>query len=96
MDTTRTHDLRDVTHARAVPPTLLDVTFDDGASGRIDLALRLNWQGVFAELRADPVLFAQASVDQERAVVVWPNGADLDSDLLHAWLLGRERPEWAE
>jgi hypothetical protein len=35
---------------------------------------------IFAEIRADPRLFAQVSV--EGGSVVWPNGADLCPDVL--------------
>lgn len=38
---------------------------------------------VFEPLRQDPELFRQVRVDQELGTVVWPNGADLDPDVLH-------------
>ena len=34
-------------------------------------------------LADDDVLFAQVRVDPETGTVAWPNGADLDPDVLH-------------
>jgi len=38
---------------------------------------------VLAALR-DPALFARVEVDAEAGTIVWPNGADLDPDVLYA------------
>jgi len=38
-------------------------------------------EGVFAALQ-DPAFFARVSVDREAGTIVWPNGADLDPDVL--------------
>jgi hypothetical protein len=37
--------------------------------------------GVFAALQ-DPAFFARVSVDREAGTIVWPNGVDLDADML--------------
>jgi hypothetical protein len=42
---------------------------------------------VFDPLR-DPAWFAQVRVDPELGTVVWPNGADLDADVLYGRLTG--------
>jgi hypothetical protein len=31
----------------------------------------------------DPDLFRQVAVDPELGTIVWPNGADMDPDVLH-------------
>lgn len=87
--------LIDVVAVQALAPTSLRVTFSDGLTATIDLRDRIAWTGVFASLRSSPRAFAAATVDPERAVVCWPNGADLDSDLLHAWAQGLDGPAWA-
>ncbi len=69
-----------VVRVSAGPPYALEVTFADGASGKIDLSSRL-FGPVFEPLR-DPALFAQARVD-EYGAVCWPNGADLAPDALY-------------
>jgi hypothetical protein len=65
---------------RALSEFRLEVTFDDGTSGIVSLKGRL-FGPVFEPLR-DPVLFAQASVD-EFGAICWPNGADLAPDALY-------------
>jgi Protein of unknown function (DUF2442) len=39
--------------------------------------------GPMAEPLQDPAYFRQVSVDPELGTVVWPNGYDLDPDVLH-------------
>jgi hypothetical protein len=61
----------------------LDIRFDDGVGGVVDLKARL-FGPVFEALK-DPALFAQVGVD-EFGAVCWPNGADLAPDALHEQL----------
>jgi hypothetical protein len=61
---------------------ILRLGFDDGTVREIDLADEL-WGPVFEPLRRDPQLFRQVSVDEELGTIVWPNGADMDPDVLH-------------
>jgi hypothetical protein len=60
----------------------LRLAFDDGTVREIDLEDEL-WGPVFEPLRHDPQLFRQVSVDDELGTIVWPNGADMDPDVLH-------------
>jgi Protein of unknown function (DUF2442) len=69
----------------------LFLTFDDGASGTVDLNAMIRFDGVFAPLR-DADYFALVRVDPEPGTVVWPNGADLCPDVLHARLTGQQLP----
>ena len=55
--------------------------------GVVDLAPHLRFRGVFEPLR-EPAYFAQVCVDRELGTVVWPNGADLDPDVLYARIAG--------
>jgi hypothetical protein len=61
---------------------VLRLGFDDGTVREIDVAPEL-WGPVFEPLRVDPQLFRQVRVDEELGTIVWPNGADLDPDVLH-------------
>lgn len=61
---------------------LLRLSFDDGTEREVDLEHEL-WGPVFEPLRADPELFRQVRVDEELGTIVWPNGADVDPDVLH-------------
>jgi Protein of unknown function (DUF2442) len=65
----------------------LRLGFDDGTTREIDLEDEL-WGPVFEPLRRDPELFRQMRVDEELGTIVWPNGADMDPDVLH----GDHRP----
>lgn len=62
--------------------------FDDGVEGELDLADAIRFDGIFAPLK-DPVFFARVAVHPELGVIHWPNGADLDSDVLHSRVTGQ-------
>jgi len=79
--------LKDIVEARPLGGYRLHLRFEDGVEGEVDLGRMLRFQGVFAPLR-DPQQFAQVSVDQDLGTVVWPNGADLDPDVLYAEVTG--------
>jgi hypothetical protein len=61
---------------------VLRLSFDDGAEREVDLEREL-WGPIFEPLRASPDLFRQVRVDEELGTIVWPNGADMDPDVLH-------------
>ncbi len=56
--------------------------FSDGSERTVDLAPFL-WGPVFEEIAADHEVFRRVRVDPEARTIVWPNGADLDPDVLH-------------
>lgn len=69
--------------ARAIGSFHLALDFTDGSSGTVDLASWIRGRGgVFAPLQ-DPSFFALVSVDVDAGTVVWPNGVDLDPDMLY-------------
>ena len=57
------------------------LNFNDGATRVIDLEPEL-WGPIFEPLR-DESVFRQVAVDRELGTIVWPNGADMDPDVLH-------------
>ncbi|HTR72122.1 MAG TPA: DUF2442 domain-containing protein [Solirubrobacteraceae bacterium] len=59
----------------------LRLTFTDDLVREVDLSDDL-W-GQMAEPLRDPDYFRQVRVDPELGTVVWPNGYDLDPDVLH-------------
>jgi len=61
---------------------VLKLSFEDGTERTVDLEGEL-WGPVFEPLRANPDLFRQVGVDRELGTIVWPNGADMDPDVLH-------------
>lgn len=68
----------------------LRLTFTDGLVREINLSGEL-W-GPMAEPLQDPAYFRQVRVDPELGTVVWPNGFDLDPDVLHGDYEPVERP----
>ena len=79
--------LRDIVEVRPLGAHRLYLRFEDGVSGELDFAGRLRFEGVFAPLR-DPAVFAQVRIHPDLGTVAWPNGADLDPDVLYAELSG--------
>ena len=70
-----------VTAVEPLADYTLRLTFDDGSERVVDLADEL-W-GAMGEPLKDPTYFRQVRVDPELRTIVWPNGFDLDPDVLH-------------
>jgi hypothetical protein len=79
--------LKDVVAAKVLGDYRLHLRFEDGAEGVVDLEPHLSFRGVFEPLR-DPAYFARVRVDPELGTVVWPNGADVDPDVLYGRITG--------
>jgi hypothetical protein len=58
----------------------LHVGFNDGTFRDVDLS---HLKGPVFEPLRDSAYFAQVRVDTRRGTVFWPNGVDLDPDVLH-------------
>lgn len=71
----------DVVAAIALEPYVVRVVFADGQVRDVDIEPLLNGP-VFASLR-DHEAFARVSVDEQTGAVAWPNGADLDPDVIY-------------
>lgn len=83
--------LRDIVSVKPLSDHRLQITFDNGVEGEIDVAALVHFHGVFEPLR-DPAYFRQVAVHPELGVVCWPNGADLDSDVLYGEVVGTSLP----
>ncbi len=73
---------------RAVEPLdgfRVRLSLTDGSIRDVDVGPYLNGP-VFEPVRNDPAFFRRISVDDELGTIVWPNGADIDPDVL---ILGR-------
>jgi len=72
----------DITHIEVLHDRVVRLLFSDGSERTVDLAPLL-WGPVFEEIANNDEVFAQVKVDPEIGTIVWPNGADLDPDVLH-------------
>jgi hypothetical protein len=59
----------------------LRITFSDGLVRELDFADAL--PGVLASIDDDDASFAAVAVDPVAGTLAWPNGVDLDPDVLH-------------
>jgi Protein of unknown function (DUF2442) len=84
--------LKDIVAAKALPGHRLWLRFEDGVTGELVLTSVVPLDGVFAPL-ADAAEFAKVRVNEEVGCVYWPNGADLDPDVLYALITTGERPD---
>ena len=66
----------------------LYLRFEDGVEGDLDLAKMDEFKGIFAPLR-DKKEFAKVRLHPELGTIVWPNGADLDPDVLYSRVTGK-------
>lgn len=75
------HETVDVTALELAGGRRVRLTFSDGAQRERDL-LPLLTGPVFDVIRNDPAEFAKVFIDPELGVLCWPNGADIDTELL--------------
>ena len=85
--------LADVISVKPLEGYRLQVQFEDGISGVVNVKDLVEFTGVFEYLK-DEEQFAQVAVNEELGVVCWPNGADLDSDVLYSVVTGQPLPEF--
>ncbi|MFZ1506185.1 MAG: DUF2442 domain-containing protein [Anaerolineae bacterium] len=96
LDETSLHDVTDFTFVKNY---VLNVRFDDGVERTIDFEPILLGP-LFGPLR-DLHLFRQVRVDTDLGTLVWPNGADIDPNVLYDWprhvnaIVQRRRQRWA-
>jgi hypothetical protein len=67
------------------------LVFSNGEEKEVGLEMLLRGP-IFEPLLYDPELFRAVRVDEELGTIVWPNGADMDPDVLY----GSHPPAWME
>jgi hypothetical protein len=71
-----------ITDVEIVSDRTVELTFADGSTRVVDLEPFL-WGPVFDAIAKDDAVFAKVAVDPELGTITWPNGVDLDPDVLH-------------
>lgn len=79
--------LKDVVEVQPLGGYRVHLRFEDGVEGDLDLGKVIEFNGIFAPLR-DEQEFAKVRLHSELGTIVWPNGADLDPDVLYAAVAG--------
>jgi hypothetical protein len=82
----------ELVRVRSVEPVggfRLRLGFTDGSEKVVDVEQYLRGP-IFDPVRTDPGFFASVEVDHELGTIVWPNGADIDPDVLYEGLT----PAW--
>jgi len=72
----------DITEIEVLHDRVVRLRFSDGNERTVDLAPFL-WGSVFEDIADSDDLFAEVRVDVGTGTIAWPNGADLDPDVLH-------------
>jgi hypothetical protein len=80
-----------VQDVEVLEPFRVRLRFTNGTAREVDLAVFLRGP-VFEPIRNDPAVFRSVRVDPELGTIVWPNGADIDPDVLYHGL----KPAWME
>ena len=78
---------------RSVAPIagfVVRLEFTDGTAREVDLEKYLRGP-IFEPIRTDPVRFREVTVEPGARTISWPNGADIDPDVLYHGL----EPAWA-
>ena len=78
----------DVAEVRPLGGHRVFIKFEDGVQGEVNLAEIIRFEGVFAPL-SDPARFAEVRVHPELGTLCWPDGADLDPDVLYSKISGK-------
>ena len=81
--------LKDIVEVQPTREYRLRLRFEDGREGEVDVAGMIRFEGIFAPLK-DRTEFLKVSVNPELGTICWPNGADLDPDVLYAKVTGEE------
>lgn len=69
---------------------VLELAFEDGRHGRVDLSLYPAKGGVFQRF-ADPDYFRLVEVNRELGTLCWPDGIDIAPETLYAMATGATR-----
>jgi Protein of unknown function (DUF2442) len=82
-----------ITSVRHIKDYRLELTFSDGVRAEVDFRKRVVGRGgVFVPFK-DVDFFRRVKVDPEIGTLVWPNGVDLDPDVLYSEATGTPLPK---
>jgi hypothetical protein len=71
---------------------VLRLSFTDGTEAELDIADKVVGRGGVFRSLADVAYFSRVTVGPEARTLIWPNGLDLDPDVLYAEATGTPLP----
>jgi hypothetical protein len=72
----------------------LELLFEDGTNGIVNVAEIVAFTGVFAPLE-NKTYFDLVRVNPDIGTICWPNEADIDPDVLYAHITGEPLPDFS-
>lgn len=84
--------LVDIVSVQPLDDHRIHLTFEDGVEGEIDVSRFVDFTGVFEPLNEE-VYFRQVTVNHDIGTICWPNGADIDPDVLYHAITGEPLPK---
>ncbi len=75
--------LLDIIKVRVLENYCLEITFENGVEGVMDIMNTVTFDGVFEPFK-DENYFRKVKVNLDTGTIEWPNGADLDPVVLYA------------
>lgn len=87
--------LEDIVSVQTLGGHKVRLRFEDGVEGVVDIAGIVPFTGVLAPL-SDPACFELVSILVEHGTIGWPNGADLDPDVLYSLVCEEPPPSYDE
>ena len=73
---------QDVIEVKVIENYKLELTFEDGKKGQVDIAKLVPFEGIFAPLK-DKKFFSRVSVNADIGTICWENGADISPAFLY-------------
>jgi hypothetical protein len=83
----------DVVEARYIEGYKLDITFENGKKGIVDLQGYIQKGGVFSRF-SDIEYFKRFYINKELGVLCWPDNVDIAPETLYSKATGEPLPEW--
>lgn len=85
--------LKDIVAVCPLTDYNLRLTFEDDIEGIVNIANLIEFTGIFEPL-VNPTYFAQVAVNPDLGTISWPNGADLDPDVLYSLVADQPLPNY--
>ena len=73
----------------------LEIVFEDGVRGTVDLSNYTKKGGIFSRL-ADKTYFKQVYINNDIGTICWQNGADIAPETLYSMATGKPLPDWTK